>query len=45
MTQEEIKEYLKKNLKLEWDYKKHNYYLTLTLGGEKITEVSFGEGY
>ena len=45
MTQEEIKQYLKDNLKLSWDYKNDGYYLVLKLDGEKITEISFGEGY
>ena len=45
MTQEEIKQYLKDNLKLSWEYKNENYYIVLELDGEKITELNFGEGY
>lgn len=45
MTPEEIKQYLKDNLKLSWEYKNGNYYIVLKLNGEKITELNFGEGY
>jgi hypothetical protein len=45
MTQEEIKQYLKDNLKLSWEDKNGNYYIVLRLSGEKITELNFGEGY
>ena len=45
MTQEEIKNYLKDNLRLSWEHKHGEYYIVLKLAGEKITELSFGEGY
>ena len=45
MTQEEIKKYLKDNLKLSWEYKYKSYYIVLKLEDEKITELEFGEGY
>lgn len=45
MTQEEIKQYLKDNLKLSWEHKNGNYYIVLKLDGEEITELNFGEGY
>lgn len=45
MTQEEIKEYLKENLKLSWEHKDGNYYIVLKLDSEKVTELNFGEGY
>lgn len=45
MTQEETKQYLKDNLKLSWEHKNGGYYIVLKLDGEKITELSFGEGY
>ena len=45
MTKEEIKKYLKDNLKLSWEYKNGNYYIVLKLDGEKVTELNFGEGY
>lgn len=45
MTKEEIKKYLKDNLKLSWEYKNDNYYIVLKLDGEKVTELEFGEGY
>ena len=45
MTKEEIKEYLKDNLKLSWEYKNKNYFIVLKLDGEKVTELNFGEGY
>ena len=45
MTQEEIKKYLKENLKLSWEHKNGNYYIVLKLDGEKVTELNFGEGY
>lgn len=45
MTQEEIKQYLKDNLKLSWEHKNGNYFIVLTLDGEKVTELNFGEGY
>lgn len=45
MTQEEIKQYLKDNLKLSWEYKNGEYYIVLKLDGEKVTELNFGEGY
>lgn len=45
MTQEEIKQYLKGNLKLSWEYKNGEYYIVLKLDGEKVTELNFGEGY
>lgn len=43
--EDKIKKYLKENLKLSWDYRDGKYYLVLTVGEEKITEVCFGEGY
>ena len=43
--EDKIKKYLKENLKLSWDYRDGKYYLVLTVGKEKITEVCFGEGY
>ena len=45
MTQEEIKKYLKENLKLSWEHKNGNYYIVLKLGSEKVTELNFGPGY
>lgn len=45
MTQEEIKQYLKDNLKLSWEHKNGSYYIVLKLDGEKVTELNFGEGY
>jgi len=45
MTPEEIKQYLKDNLKLSWEHKGGNYYIVLKFDGEKITELNFGEGY
>ena len=45
MTKEEIKQYLKDNLKLSWEHKNGNYYIILKLDGEKVTELNFGEGY
>ena len=45
MTTEEIKQYLKDNLKLSWESKNDNYYIVLKLDGENITELKFGEGY
>ena len=45
MTQKEIKQYLKDNLRLSWEYKKGEYYIVLKLDGEKVTELNFGEGY
>lgn len=45
MTQEEIKKYLKENLKLSWEHKNGNYYIVLKFDDEKVTELNFGEGY
>ena len=45
MTKEEIKNYLKENLKLSWESRSGDYYIILSLEGEKITELCFGEGY
>ena len=45
MTKEEIKQYIKDNLKLSWESKNDNYYIVLKLGGEKVTELKFGKGY
>ena len=45
MTKEEIKNYLKENLKLFWECKSDKYYIVLSLENEKITELCFGEGY
>ena len=45
MTQEEIKQYLKDNLKLSWEHKHGHYFIVLKLDGEKVTELNFGEGY
>ena len=45
MTPEEIKNYLKENLKLSWEYHNGEYYIVLKVAGEKITELRFGEGY
>lgn len=45
MTKEEIKQYLKDNLALSWEYKNGEYYIVLRLDGEKVTELNFGEGY
>ena len=45
MTDEEIKQYLKENLRLSWDYHNNKYYVVLKIAGEKISELSFGEGY
>jgi single-stranded DNA-specific DHH superfamily exonuclease len=42
---EEIKNYLKDNLKMSWDFRNGKYYIVLELGGEKITDLCFGEGY
>jgi len=46
MTQEEIKNYLKDNLRMEWEYHTDgNYYMVLKVAGEKICQLNFGEGY
>lgn len=45
MTKEEIKEYIKENLKLSWDHHGGHYYMILTIEGEKIMELDFGTGY
>lgn len=45
MTTEEIKNYLKDNLKLSWEWRKGKYYIVLKVEGEKVTELNFGEGY
>ena len=45
MTKEEIKNYLKENLKLSWESIGGDYYIVLSLENEKITELCFGEGY
>ena len=45
MTKEEIKNYLKENLKLSWESRNGDYYIVLSLENEKITELCFGEGY
>ena len=45
MNQEEIKEYLKENLKLHWEKRRGNFYIVLTIDDEEITELNFGEGY
>jgi hypothetical protein len=45
MTEEEIKQYLKNNLKLSLKYDGDNYYLVLSIKGEPISKVSLGEGY
>ena len=45
MTKEEIKQYIKDNLGLSWEYKNGNYYIVLKIEGEKISELNFGEGY
>ena len=45
MTKEEIKKYLKENLKLSWESRSGDYYIVLSLENEKITELCFGEGY
>ena len=45
MTKEEIKNYLKENLKLSLECKSDEYYIVLSLENEKITELCFGEGY
>ena len=45
MTKEEIKNYLKENLKLSWESRSSDYYIVLSLENEKITELCFGEGY
>lgn len=42
---EEIKNYLKDNLKMSWDFRNGKHYIVLELGGEKITDLCFGEGY
>lgn len=42
---EEIKNYLKDNLKMSWDFRNGKYYIALELDGEKITDLCFGEGY
>ena len=45
MAKEEIKNYLKENLKLSWESRSDDYYIVLSLENEKITELCFGEGY
>lgn len=35
MTKEEIKNYLKENLQLSWECKSGEYYIVLSLEGEK----------
>lgn len=45
MNQEEIKHYLKENLRLSWEHHDDEYYIVLKIAGEKISELSFGEGY
>lgn len=45
MTKEEIKDYIKNNLKLSWEFKNGKYYIVLKIEDEKITELNFGEGY
>ena len=45
MTKEDIKNYLKENLKLSLECKSDKYYIVLSLEDEKITEFCFGEGY
>ena len=42
---EEVKNYLKDNLKMSWDFRNGKHYIVLELGGEKITDLCFGEGY
>lgn len=43
MNKNEIKEYLSKNLKIEWsyDYDRYKNMLVLTLEGDAISEVDF----
>lgn len=43
MNQEEIKNYLKDHLNIEWKYygKEYDLYLCLTLDGEVISKVEF----
>lgn len=45
MTQEEIKSYLKENLRLSWEHYDDEYYIVLKIAGEKISKLNFGEGY
>ena len=45
MIKEEIKNYLKENLRLSWEYHDNEYYIVVKVAGEKISELSFGEGY
>ncbi len=45
MEQEEIKKYLKENLRLKWEWRNGKYYIVLSVAGEKVTELNFGEGY
>lgn len=42
---DEIKQYLKDNLKLSWEYYGGHYHIVLTLEGEKVADLDFGEGY
>ena len=43
---EEIKNYLKDNLRMEWEcHSDGNYYMVLKVAGEKICQLNFGEGY
>ena len=43
---EEIKKYLKDNLRMEWEcHSDGNYYMVLKVAGEKICQLNFGEGY
>lgn len=41
MEKEEIKDYIKNNLEISWDFREGKYYLVLSLEGEKISEVKF----
>ena len=43
MTQEEIKSYLKENLRLSWEHYDDEYYIVLNIAGEKISKLNFGE--
>lgn len=41
MEKEEIKDYIKNNLEISVDFSEGEYYLVLSLEGEKFSEVKF----
>lgn len=42
---EEIKNYLKENLRMSWDFRNGEYYIVIELEGDRIADLCFGEGY